>query len=109
MELRCSYLPTQAARYCCSWEGKQPETVFKPKTKANQGLGRRRSRASDVFEKVGNILLVAEGGWIETACYATAESTAPPPLPSQPSLSNVLKLEFWQIKCIICGNQNLGS
>ena len=69
-------------------------------------------KASFGFEKVFRyipVVVVADSGWIETACYATAESTAPPPLPSQPSLSNVLKLEFWQIECIICGNQNLGN
>ena len=94
MELRSSYLPSQAARYCCcSWAGKQPnETVFKPKTQADQGLGWRLVEGLFwVFEKVRVIFRWwwVCSGWIETRCYATAESTAL--LHSLPSI--LLKLE----------------
>ena len=103
MELRCSYLPAQVGRYCCSWAGKQPETVFKPKTEANRGLSRRLSEGlfweSFRYSGVG----VADSGLgLETARYATAREhrAALPPFQHPPSLpSTLLKLAlfYWKM------------
>ena len=115
MELGYSYLPTQAARYCCSWAGKQPQKRslnLKPKQIGASIEG--QPKASFGFEKVFcyiPVVVVADSGWIETACYARVESTALlPSLPSNTLSSILFKLEkLLPLEYIICLKQNFGK